>query len=162
MDIRERGGDFEIRRREGARAEDDGVGEAGWGDAGGRCCCGGIPVRRRGGAWRCRRCTYGRRGRRCAADIILDGRADVGDIANEKRVYESRFDLRAQRRQIRTTGIIPRDLHGEERGREVRNPGLVLTDDGSAQVGSCEFDRSDGANFLLDDGAVDGDTLDLI
>ena len=161
VSVGESGGDLEVCRREGTGGGDDGIGEAGRGGAGGRCGCGGgVLVRRRGGGRSCCGRGCGRGGG--AADVVLDRRADAGDVADEERVYESRFDLGAQRGQIRSPGVIPRDLHGEERGREVGNPGLVLGDDGIAQVRSREFDRGEGANLLLDDGPVDGDTADLV
>ena len=91
-----------------------------------------LGVRRRNGGRHCCR-SGGRRGRGGAADVILDSRADVGGIDDKDIIYKRGFDLRARRREVRSTGIISSDLNGEERSSQVRNDSLILSDDKSAQ-----------------------------
>ncbi|KAF6229093.1 hypothetical protein HO133_007207 [Letharia lupina] len=87
------------------------------------------------------------RGSGYAADVVLDGRANKGDVIDEDVVYKRRFDLRAQRCEVRSTSIVPSDLHGEERSRKTRTR---------------EINRGEGANLALDSGPIDSDTADLI
>ena len=54
------------------------------------------------------------------------------------------------------------DLHREKCSSQVRNTSLILTDDTSAQTGTREVNRSEGANLPLDSGSIDSDTADLI
>lgn len=77
-------------------------------------------------------------------------------------MYKRGFDLRAQRREVRSTSVISSDLNGEERGSQVRKDSLILSDDKSAQTGRLEIYRGEGANLPLDSGAVDGDAADLV
>lgn len=110
----------------------------------------------------CRRCGCRGRGSGYAADVVLDGRANKGDVIDGDIVYKRRFDLRAQRCEVRSTSIVPSDLHGEERSRKVRNTSLIPTDDRSTQTRTREINRGEGANLALHSGPIDSYTADLV
>lgn len=104
----------------------------------------------------------GRRGSGYAADVVLHGRAAIGNVADENTVDNCCIDLRAQPSEICAAGVISSNLHSEECSRQILYCKLVQFDDNRAETGTREVDRTEGADFLLDSGAIDSYAADLI